>query len=176
MSANKSGPSLLCLHLAIISDIHYAGAAEARRLDHQFAGVTNSLRRLLLKQYRYWIWLRDPFAHNHLLDRFLEETSEVDLCVANGDYSCDSAHIGLLDDAACESARECLGKLRHQFGTRFRATIGDHEIGKKMLAAERGGLRLASYRRAQADLELEPLWRVEIGNYLLLGMVSTLAA
>ncbi len=164
------------MRLAIVSDLHYASAAEAARRQHLFAPITNPLRRLFVRQYRRWLWLRDPFAHNHLMDRFLAETAGVEFCVANGDYSCDSASIGLADDAAFASASECLGKLRQQFGPNLRATIGDHEIGKKMMAADQGGLRLASYRRAHHHLGLEPLWELEIGNYLLLGIVSTLAA
>ncbi len=167
--------SLPC-RVAIVSDIHYAGADEVARRDHLFAAISNPLRRLLVRQYRHWIWLRDPFAHNHLLDRFLDRAAGADLCVANGDYSCDSAYVGVMDAAAFQSASICLGKLRGRFGPRLRATIGDHEIGKKMLAADEGGLRLASFDRAQSDLGLDPLWQLEIGNYLLLGIVSTLAA
>src|SRR5262245_31287515 len=102
----------------------------------------------MMKTYRRHIWLRDPFAHNHLLDRFLTDTAGADLAVANGDYSCDSAYVGVSDPAALQSAEECLGKLRATFGTRFHGTIGDHEIGKKTLGADAGGLRLASYERA----------------------------
>lgn len=162
--------------VAIVSDIHYASAAETERRNHAYAPITNPLRRWLTRQYRHWIWMRDPFAHNHLLARFCSETSSADLAVANGDYSCDSAYIGLADDAAFQSARECLGKLRQTFGARFRATIGDHEIGKKMMAADCGGLRTAGYQRAVDDLHLEPFWKFETGRYLLLGVTSTLLA
>src|SRR5262249_11526683 len=80
------------------------------------------------------------------------------------------------DEAAFESAGQCLGKLRRAFGGRFLATIGDHEIGKKMLAADEGGLRLGSYHRACRELGLPALWKHEVGNYLLVGITSTLAA
>jgi hypothetical protein len=162
--------------IAIVSDIHHASAAEALRKDHVLAPITNPWRRWAVRQYRHWIWMRDPFAHNHLLDRFCSETATADLAVANGDYSCDSAYIGVSDDAAFVSARECLEQLRQTFGVRLRATFGDHEIGKKMLAANEGGLRLKSYQRARAELALEPFWKVEIGNYVLIGITSTLAA
>jgi hypothetical protein len=162
--------------VAIVSDIHYASAAEAARRNHTYAPITNPLRRWLTRQYRHWIWMRDPFAHNHLLDRFCSETSSADLAVANGDYSCDSAYIGLADEAAFQSARECLGKLRLTFGARLRATIGDHEIGKKMMAADCGSLRVASYQRAVDELLLEPFWKFETGRYVLLGVTSTLLA
>jgi len=164
------------VRLAVLSDIHYAGAAEKQRPDFPSAVIRNPLRRFLARQYRYWLWQRDPFAHNHLLDQFLQEASGAGLVVANGDYSCDSAGIGLADDAALQSAGECLGQLRQVFGERFRAVIGDHEIGKMMLAAPVGGLRLASYRRAQTELKLEPLWRHEIGDRVLIGITSTLVA
>ena len=164
------------MRLAIISDIHYAGPMERKRRDHLFAPIKSPLRRWATRQYRRWVWLRDPFAHNHLLDRFLDQTRDADLALANGDYSCDTAYIGLCDDAAYESARECLGKLRAAFGPRLLATIGDHEIGKKMLAANEGGLRLASYRRAVGDLGLAPVWKHVVGKYVLVGVTSTLAA
>ena len=40
----------------------------------------------------------------------------------------------------------------------------------------RGGMRLASWRRARQDLGLQPFWRLEIGRYVLLGVVSSLVA
>lgn len=160
--------------LAIISDIHYAGPAEAARRGTICHPITNPLRRWFVQQYRGWIWLRDPFGHNHLFERFLSEAGRPDLAVANGDYSCDSAYVGLMDDAAFQSASLCLEKLRARFGSSLRATIGDHEIGKKMLAANEGGLRLASFHRAQHQLGLEPFWQMELGRYVLLGITSTL--
>ena len=134
--------------LAILSDIHYAGADERARGNFCGGAIANPVRR----------------------------AAGADYVVANGDYSCDSAFIGVSDDAACASARECLQKLRSQFGDRFTANFGDHEIGKKTLGADRGGLRLASYLRAQKELGLQPLWQVVLGHYVLLGVVSTLVA
>jgi len=160
--------------LAIISDIHYAGPAEAARRGTIFRPITNPLRRWLVKQHRRWIWLHDPFGHNHLFERFLAEVDSPDLVVANGDYSCDSAYVGVMDDAAFQSASLCLGKLRTRFGPNLRVTIGDHEIGKKMLAAREGGLRLASLRRSQQHLGLDPFWQMELGRYVLIGVTSTL--
>jgi len=164
------------VRLAIISDIHYAGDGEKARHDYPYVAIANPLRRFLTWQFRHWIWQRDPFAHNHLLDQFIAQTSGADLVVANGDYSCDSAGIGVMDEPAFQSASECLGKLRQGFGARLRAVIGDHEIGKMMMSAQRGGLRLKSFERAQSGLKLEPLWREEIGRYVLLGITSTVAA
>jgi hypothetical protein len=163
--------------LGILSDIHYAGPAEqARSHDYELQGIPNPLTRSLARFFRHYIWLREPMQKNHLLDRFLERSADFDYVIANGDYSCNSAFVGLSDDAACQSARECVGKLRARFGSNLRANYGDHELGKRTLFSGNGGLRLASWRRAQADVGLQPFWRLEIGSYVLLGIVSTLVA
>lgn len=164
------------IRVAIISDIHYACEAEKAQRHTILDPIQPRWRRQLVYHYRYWFWLRDAFAHNHLLDRFLAENAEADLCVANGDFSCDSAYLGLMDEPAFQSATECLEKLRSVFGERLHATFGDHEIGKKMLAADVGGLRLTGYRRAQVELGLRPLWSFEVGRYVLIGITSTLVA
>lgn len=163
-------------HLALVSDVHYASPEEAARRAVMFAPIRGRWRRWLVRQYRHWFWLRDPFGHNHQLERFLDGTRGVDFAVANGDYSCDSAYVGVCDDAAFASARLCLERLRGQFGERFQATLGDHEIGKQMLAADEGGLRLDSYRRAVRELRIEPCWSRPMGRYALIGVTSTLAA
>ena len=163
--------------LGRVSDIHYASAAErARGHDYELAGVRNPALRLLVKCYRRFIWLRDPMGQNHLLDSFLDRSAQWDFVIANGDYSCDSLNIGVADDAACQSVAECLGKLRRRFGPKLHANYGDHELGKMSFFGGRGGMRLASWQRAQQELGLEPFWRVEAGNYLLLGVVSSLVA
>jgi hypothetical protein len=162
--------------LAVVSDIHYAGVAERARGEFCLCAVQNPLQRLAIKLYRHYFWLRDPFAHNHLLDAFLAKTAGADLAVANGDYSCDSGFVGVSDDAAFASASECLQKLRQNFGQNLRATCGDHEFGKKPLGANIGGLRLKSFARARDDLGIEPFWQVNLGNYVLMGVVSTLVA
>ena len=164
------------VRLAIVSDIHHASPQESARRQTIFNPIPGPARRWLVRQYRSRLWLRDPFAHNHLFDRFLDESRGVDGAIANGDYSCDSAYVGVSDDAAFASAELCLSKLRRQFQANFQATIGDHEIGKKMLAANAGGLRLASYHRARRELQLESCWSVEVGRYLLIGVTSTLVA
>jgi hypothetical protein len=163
--------------LAILSDIHYASAGEqARGEDYEFRDLANPFFRFFLRAHRHYFWLRHPLRHNHLLDRFIEQTSDADLIVANGDYSCNSAFIGLSDEAAFQSARECLGKLRDKFGPRFRATIGDHELGKLSFEGKRGGMRLKSWQRATRELGLQPIWKVELGAYVLIGIASTLIA
>jgi hypothetical protein len=160
----------------VVSDIHYAGAAEQARCDYRHACIASPTRRLITRLYRRFLWLHDPFAHNHLLDKFIAEASNGDLVVANGDYSCDSAFIGVADDAAFQSAQECLGKLRAKFADKFHATIGDHELGKKALSVDVGGLRLASYDRTTKGLGIKPFWRIEVANYVLIGVTSSLLA
>lgn len=162
--------------LAIVSDIHYASDAERLRGHYEARAVRNPVLQLAARAYRHFIWQRDPFAHNPLLDRFIAAAGAADCVVANGDYSCDSAFVGVSDDASCLSARECLAKLRQGFGGRFHASIGDHELGKTSLLGGAGGMRLASWRRAQAELELAPFWRIELGAYVLIGVVSSLIA
>ena len=162
--------------VAIISDIHYAGPAEAARGHSMIGRIRNPLRRWLVQQQRHWFWMREQWAHNHFLDQFIRDVAEADLVVANGDYSCDSAFLGVSDDAAFESAVECMRKLRSAFGEKLLATIGDHELGKMMLGAAEGGLRLASYVRATGALALEPFWQRRIGRCALIGVTSSLLA
>jgi hypothetical protein len=163
--------------LGILSDIHYASQAEqARGDDYEFRHITNPPLRGLLRLYRRYVWLRHPMRQNHLLDKFLAAADGCDFVIANGDYSCDSANLGLSDDAACRSARECLDKLRETFGPNLRLNLGDHELGKLSMFGRRGGMRLASWARAQQELGLEPFWRLDLGRYVLLGTVSSLIA
>jgi hypothetical protein len=162
--------------LLVVSDIHYASDAEKARGAYEAREIPKAWQRGMLRFYRSYIWLKDPFAHNHLLDQVLNSPTEPDFVVANGDYSCDSAFIGVSDPAACESAYECLTKLRNRFDPKFQATFGDHEFGKIKLFGNRGGLRLESWRVAREKLLLEPFWQVELGNYLLMGVTSSLIA
>jgi hypothetical protein len=160
----------------ILSDPHYASAAERVRVGYELQGLTNPLTRLALLFWRRMIWLADPFAHNYLLDRFTEQTGNPNLVVANGDFSCDSVFVGVSDPASRQSAEECLGKLRARFGDRLRATIGDHELGKTSLAGGRGGMRLESWRVTTNELNIKPAWEHRIGNHVLIGLTSTLIA
>src|SRR6267142_5496348 len=157
----------MTVRIGIISDIHYASAAEqARGNDYEWRGLPNPFLRFLVRFHRQWVWLRNPLDQNHLLDRFLEQGSSFDYVIANGDYTCDSMNLGVSDDASFESARLCLDKLRSKFPGRFRAIMGDHELGKVSLVGGRGGMRLASWRRATEGLAIEPFWRFEIGDYV----------
>ena len=164
------------IRLAIVSDVHYASDAEKARGEAFLRAIPNPVPRWMVRQYRHRIWLRDAFGHNHQLDRFLAAARDADFAVANGDYECDTAYVGVIDEPAFQSASECLGKLRAAFPDRCQATLGDHEIGKKMLAADVGGLRLASLSRAQTGLGLQPFWQVRFGRVVLIGVTSTLAA
>jgi len=162
--------------VAIVSDLHYAGAAErARGEDYEFRVIANPLLRAMARAYRHIIWMRHPLAQGRQLDRFLAEVGPVDYLVGNGDYSCDSGFAGVSDPAAGQSAQECLGKLRAKFGDRAWFTIGDHELGKQALFGT-GEMRLASWRVATETLGLPPFWQLAIGRYTLMGMTSTLLA
>lgn len=162
--------------VAIISDVHYAGPLERERHDYPYHGIRSPLRRFLTWQFRHWIWQRDPFAHNYLLDRFIEANAGASVVIANGDYSCDSMGIGVSDPPSYESAEMCLQKLRHAFGGRLHPVMGDHEIGKLMMSSGRGGLRMASLDRAKDGLRVPLFWKVEIGRTVMIGITSTLAA
>src|SRR5258708_4290651 len=105
------------------------------RFDYCHTVIRNPLRRFAVRMYRRFVWMHDPFAHNHLVDQFLAEAVGANYVVANGDYSCDSAFVGVSDAAAFESARQCLTKLRDRFGAKLRSVIGDHELGKTSLFA-----------------------------------------
>lgn len=163
--------------LAILSDVHYACAAEqAAGDDYEIRALSNPLLRLLLRIYRHYVWLRHPLRQNGQLDRFLTAVGPVDYAIANGDYCANVAAFGLCDVAALQSAQECLDKLRRRFGEKLLVNFGDHELGKLRLLGSRGGLRLESWRRATAQLGLRPFWRLNLGNYVLMNVVSTLAA
>jgi hypothetical protein len=161
--------------IAIVSDIHYAGPGEfAHGPNFEFDGAPPSFGKSLATLYRNHIWMRNPVGNNHLLERFLERAGTPDLVIANGDYTCDVAGLGVAHDEALESVQICLGKLRARFGDRLHAIMGDHELGKVTLLGHRGGLRLQAWRRATGDCGLRPFWRVEVGNFVLLGVTSTL--
>jgi hypothetical protein len=164
------------IRILICSDIHYACDLEKARGHYEIAAIDRPLQRMLVRAYRHYLWLRDPFAHNDLLAQVLDPRFEPDWVVANGDYSCDSAFIGVSDPAALQSARECLGKLRERYGRRLLAVYGDHELGKMSLCGRHGGLRLASLETAQRQLALDPFWTRRMGKYVLMGVTSSLIA
>jgi hypothetical protein len=162
--------------VAILSDIHYAGAAErARGEDYEMRAIPNPALRAVARAYRHLIWLRHPLDQGRQLDRFLAEPGPVNYVVANGDYSCNSGFVGVSDLAAGASAQECLGKLRAKFGDRARFTVGDHELGKHALFGG-GQMRLASWRVATESLGLSAFWQLTLGRYTLMGATSSLVA
>ena len=163
--------------IAIVSDIHHAGTIErARGEDYEFCSIANPLLRAVARAERHLIWMRHPLDQGRQLDRFLAEIGPVDYVVANGDYACDTAYLGVSDPGGFQSAQECLGKLRARFGDRARFTFGDHELGKLALFGARGGMRLASWQCATQQLGLQPFWSLAIGRYLLMGVASPLIA
>lgn len=164
------------LKFLICSDLHYASDLEKQRANYEVNVISNPMQRALVRAYRRYYWLRDPFAHNQLLDRVLEPPFEPDWVVANGDYSCDSAFVGVSDPASLQSAKESLGALRKRFPGKCLAVFGDHELGKMSLCGGRGGLRLKSLETAQKELSLEPLWTKRFGRYVLIGVTSSLIA
>lgn len=163
--------------VAIVSDIHHAGPIErARGEDYEFHNIANPLLRAVARAERHLIWMRHPLDQGRQLDRFLAEIGPVDYVVANCDYPCDTAYLGVSDPGGFQSAQECLGKLRARFGDRARFTFGDHELGKLALFGARGGMRLASWKCATQQLGLQPFWSLAIGQYLLMGVASPLIA
>jgi hypothetical protein len=163
--------------LGIVSDIHYAGPIDrGRGNDFEYRAIRNPLLRLAVRLHRRFLWLHHPLDQNYLLDRFFDAAGPLDYVVANGDYSCDCDCLGVSEPGAFQSAQECLGKLRQRYGQRLRAGFGDHELGKLSLVERRGGMRLASLRRAREELGLQSFWRLDLGRYTLLGVASSLVA
>jgi hypothetical protein len=164
------------MRIAVVSDIHYAGPEEQSRVDHELRVIQNPLMRGAVRFYRNRIWLKNPLGQNHLLDQFLEKVPEVDLAVANGDFSCDTGFVGVSDPAARQSAEICLRRLREKFGDRLLATLGDHELGKSSLGSGSGGIRFSSWNVCRETLGLEPSWRRDLENWVLIGVPSSLLA
>ncbi len=162
--------------LLVVSDIHHAGPGEQQRRGYEDRTADNFFQRALLRLYRGQVWMKDPLGHSQFLERFLDQASEADFVVANGDYSCDSAFVGVVDDPSFQSAQICLGRLRKRFGNRLTETFGDHELGKKSLVGGHGGLRLESFRRGVNELRLKSFWTRDAGDFVLMGVTSTLIA
>ncbi|HEV2454689.1 MAG TPA: metallophosphoesterase [Verrucomicrobiae bacterium] len=166
------------VRIAIVSDVHYAGAEERARCTNNryWQQVKNPIVRIAARAFHHFIWLRDHGGHNNLLDEFLAAAGQPDLVVANGDYSCNTGKAGVSDPASFASAKECLDKIRSRFAEKVRVTIGDHELGKTDLFSGRGSMTLASWPRVTQGLGIEPFWRVSFGKYVLLGITSSLVA
>lgn len=161
------------MNLLVVSDIHYAAAGEQARRGHEARAIGNAFLRGAARAWRRWVWLRDPLAHNHRIHHIVAANPRPDWVVANGDFSLDTGFVGVSDDAAFASAEEALRILRTAYGTRLRATLGDHELGKKSLFGGAGGLRLASWERSLHGLQIPPSWHLEFGSWVLIGAAST---
>lgn len=163
--------------LIILSDIHFAGPAEqARGNDYELRTITNPAARCFARLFRHYVWMRNPLERGRMLDRFLAEAGPADHVIVNGDYSCNSAFIGLSDPPSLASAQECCGRLREKFGDRIHFTFGDHELGKITMFSGLGGMRLESWHACVNQLGLKRFWQIDIGKYALIGVASPLLA
>ena len=162
--------------LLVVSDLHRAGPRERQRRGFDQALPAGWLALATARLLRRYVWLADPMAHNHRLGDILAREPGVTRVVANGDYSLDTAFVGVSDDAAMESAAEALGELRAAHGHGVRGVIGDHELGKKSLVGGAGGPRWRSVERCEAELGLPRLWHEDFPGWRWVGITSTLAA
>jgi hypothetical protein len=177
MSSNPVANTPRRISVVIISDIHNAGDAErACDQDYELRAIRRPLLRTFVKFYRHHYWMRNPLDQGRQLDCFLNLNVPADILVANGDYTCDTGFVGVSNAAARQSVEECLGKLRAQFGDRAKFIMGDHELGKTNTFSGTGGMRLASWRCATEQLGLQPFWKLDVGNYFLMGVTSSLLA
>ncbi len=161
------------MKLLVVSDLHFAGPQEQLRRGHEARVMPNRLARTAAHLWRHYGWLRDPFAHNDKLGRIIAANPAPDLVIANGDFTIDSAYVGVSDDAALESAGLALSELRAAYGDRVLTTIGDHDLGKKSLFGGAGGPRWQSLLRCERELGLSRFWHREFGDYVLFGLAST---
>jgi hypothetical protein len=164
------------MRLLVLSDVHFASEAERARVGHEARVIRNPILRLGAQAWRNWVWLRDPCGHNHRLGAIIDRNPEPDLVIANGDFTVDSAFVGASDPAARESSWIALERLRAAYGARFRATIGDHDLGKMSLFGGAGGPRLDSLRQCVEFLGLQTHWVHDVGQYRLLGVASSILA
>jgi len=162
--------------LLVLSDVHRSGIREQARRGFDSQAVASPFLRTLQRVYRRHVWLDDPMAHNHLLGAILGRVPAAQFVVANGDFTLDTAFVGVSDDAAFESAAEALDELRAAYGTRMRCTIGDHDLGKKSFVGGAGGVRRRSLERCESELGLPRLWHADFPGWRWIGMTSTLAA
>ncbi|MFM8360490.1 MAG: hypothetical protein ACKOET_18225 [Verrucomicrobiota bacterium] len=164
------------VRVLVLSDLHHASAGEQARAGLEETVVRSSVGRMLLRFHRQRIWLAHPHRQNHRWRAIVAREPGPDLVVANGDFCLDSAFVGVADEAACISARECLAGLSAAYGGRLHRTVGDHDLGKKSLLGEAGGPRRLSLERCAGELGFQRAWRLDVGSRSLVGVTSTLAA
>lgn len=164
------------MRVLVLSDVHFASEGEQARRGHEATVIGNPILRVAANLYRRHIWLKDPYGQNYLLQKFIDTAGVAELVIANGDFTLDTAFVGVSDNAALESAQNCLAKLRDNYGLRFHATMGDHELGKKSLFGGAGGPRIQSLRRTVQDLKISPFWQLDLGDRVLIGVASSLVA
>jgi len=158
------------IRLAIVSDIHYASAREqARGNDYELRGIANPLLRRLLAIWRRFVWQREPLHQNYLLENFLARTGGRFCHRQRGLLMITPLYRSQRRCGVPECARSAWGNCVKPSERNLRATFGDHELGKLSFFGGQGGMRLASWHRAQQELGLEPFWRVEIGRYVLMA-------
>jgi len=76
------------IQLILLSDIHYAAAAErARGNDYEIRVIQNPLVRAFARLYRNFIWMRHPLERGRQLDRFLAECGPAEHVIVNGDHA-----------------------------------------------------------------------------------------
>jgi hypothetical protein len=170
------------MRIAVLSDLHVLGLRETERsrriaqdlaVDRPFA---DRAWQRGLHRVRRRLWNRRAEERDACFHLALDEIAPLhpDWIVANGDFSGDTAGIGLSDPHVFESVARVVDLLRRTFPDRCLFVFGDHEIGKYSTELKRGGIRLASLRRGEEDLGLESFWhRVENGIHLI-GVNSSL--
>ncbi len=162
--------------VAVVSDIHFASAAEcARGADYETRIIANPAARLFLRFHRRYVWLREPLKKNYLLDDFLSR-ADADFLVANGDFSCDTGFVGVADDGSLDSVSQCLARMRSVYGERMAVTWGDHDLGKKSFYGTTGGMRLESARLLENELGAPAFWEREFNGIVFAGVSSSLVA
>jgi predicted phosphodiesterase len=162
--------------ILVVSDIHHAGREEQLRRGFEERVAPGRLSRALLRGYRRHFWLDDPMAHNHRLPEILQREPTADLVIGNGDFTLDSAFVGVSDEAACASAQECLQVLGANRDGQFLAVMGDHELGKKSFLGDQGGIRQRSLELCLTRLGLHTAWHRMVGRWHLIGVTSSLVA
>src|SRR5206468_4023429 len=78
MTFTGTAPRADLRNVLVVSDIHYASDAEKARGPTEARAIENPLLRALVKAFRHFIWMRNPYAHNSLLDQFLAHPGPAD--------------------------------------------------------------------------------------------------